>query len=98
MTTKHTPTPYGISKYGSIVHYTDTNYPQGVAFATMTRSGTRGQGRVDAEFIVRACNNHDALLAALEHALALVTAADLGPSAKPAIAQYRAAIAAAKGA
>lgn len=57
---KHTPTPYTYSDSSGIADRS------GIAFAQVY--GERPQQRERAEFVCRACNNHDALLAACRDA------------------------------
>jgi hypothetical protein len=69
MTTQHTPTPWktetpkGWEQKGLTAIWSD-----GVMVATCGRQGTQEQ-QDNAAFIVRACNSHDALVAALEIAV-----------------------------
>lgn len=75
MTTQHTPGPWraGQTSSGAFIEVTYTT-EQGVVEPIATchqislprSSDQRAQAKANAEFIVRACNAHDDLLAALE--------------------------------
>jgi hypothetical protein len=69
--TRHTPLPWYLSeKRIAVKGHTPQGY-SGVAVATTSPQNTDETRRADAEFIVRACNAHDVLLAACEAALEL---------------------------
>ncbi len=61
----HTPTPYVVNGFGGDYQVVARLEPHGVAISSESARG----GEIEtASFIVRACNSHDALVAALEKA------------------------------
>jgi len=69
MTAKHTPTPYKLVQvqggFGLISN--DNN-----EYVTTIYQRDNNQVKANAEFIVRACNNHNKLVEALERALYII--------------------------
>lgn len=63
MSGAHTPTPYVVNGFGGDFHVVAGMQPHEVAISSR---GARGGEIETASFIVRACNSHDALVAALE--------------------------------
>ena len=106
MKAQHTPVPWKLYSVGNTVsvHYGDG--PAGGDDCIVHWTGFDGSNvslakrKANAKFIVRACNSHDKLLAALESIMALEPSPDM-PDRNQGIAeaQYyaRAALAAAKG-
>jgi hypothetical protein len=95
MTAEHTPTPY-------IVHENEKQefdiQNSGCVVAEIEHTGE--QGRIDAEFIVRACNSHKALVEACRTVLseiAMNVPRDILPPNTPGIRKAQAALALTKG-
>jgi hypothetical protein len=99
METKHTPGPWFTKRQGFSTVYVEARLRDGwiqeVAACGPTEAGSEQQ-EANAEFIVRACNSHDQLVAALKAARDLIYAevADGGYTAQAAL--IREALAAAK--
>ncbi len=68
--TPHTPTPYVVNGFGGDYRVVARLEPHGVAISA---KGERGDEIETADFIVRACNSHAALVAALERAELLLS-------------------------
>lgn len=86
---KHTPTPYRVGDAGRTVFGPPNGNPIPETVAHTNRA--------NAAFIVSACNNHDALVAALSMLLeAFATNAPRSDSANDAIKQARSALSAAR--
>jgi hypothetical protein len=77
MTTKHTPTPYIYERDDDFFNdsngtaYIDINGPVDSKTSRFARIDAGPTAKDDAEFIVRACNCHDELLAAARFAVNL---------------------------
>ena len=106
MTTKHTPTPWaqGTRPYEACLIFARV---QGIRKEHLVRiaqtllwngSGNESEAIANAEFIVRACNSHDALLAAAKAAEAYLQGKRTGKQYEEAdlVDQLRAAIRAAE--
>lgn len=99
--TQRTPTPWRLSEQYSLT----VEYKIGDYVATMC--GLRDKAEANAAFIVRACNAHDELVAALEGTIDCLTVHELDcardglknaeRAARDALSAVRAAIAKAKG-
>ena len=60
---KHTPTPWALTGKGNLVNVILPNYPNSGGFLGVNLGDMKNY---NAEFIVRACNNHDAKTCAKE--------------------------------
>jgi hypothetical protein len=78
MTASHTPTPWVVEKNsvnaenGSVVSIAECGLSAPGQSWSGTDYSTREHQAANAEFIVRACNSHDQLVAALKAALATI--------------------------
>lgn len=93
-TQQHTPTPWRAGINGALI-MARTNTIQVGCTGSLNPNFRAKDPNADAAFIVRACNAHDALVAALEYALQIIEHPTV--SSRKAITQAREAIKLARG-
>lgn len=100
-TPAHTPTPWHVSTFDSLTITRDRPLGGSEMVAKATRKETLEQSEANAAFIVRACNSHAGLVAALDWAITYIALLPYSQSPTKKhqgdeYAQARAALAAAK--
>lgn len=101
LATRHTPGPWGCVGTSNHAHDYRLTKPNGDTLPINSSANDHSEQRANAAFIVRACNAHDELLAALKMAEEMVSSlyetAGLDADTDPDILKIRAAIAKAEG-